>query len=83
MAFNAARDAASKLPMLVPKSCNERWSIDFVSDQLAEGRRIRVLNIVDDFSRKCVAQLSDTSISGARLVRLLRERGQSVPKTVV
>jgi putative transposase len=52
---------------------NERWSLDFVHDQLASGRRFRVLNIVDDCSRECVAQLADTSISGHRITRLLDE----------
>jgi len=60
-----------RIPMVVPTRCNERWSIDFVSDQLSDGRRFRVLNVVDDFSRECVGQLTDTSISGARLARFL------------
>jgi len=72
-----------RIPMLVPTRCNERWSIDFVSDQLAEGRRFRVLNIVDDFSRECVGQLTDTSISGARLARFLSELNRPLPKTIV
>jgi len=60
-----------RVPMAVPVRPNERWSMDFVSDQLANGRRIRVLNIVDDYSRVCVGQLVDVSISGARLARYL------------
>ena len=47
------------VPMAVPTEVNERWSLDFVHDQLADGRRIRILNIVDDFSRKCVGKLVD------------------------
>jgi hypothetical protein len=46
-----------RIPMEVPDAVNQRWSIDFVSDQLANGRRFRVLNIVDDFSRECVELL--------------------------
>jgi putative transposase len=69
-----------RIPMLVPTAINERWSLDFVHDQLADGRRIRVLNIVDDFSRKCVGQLLDTSISGVRLVRYLDELALSRPR---
>ncbi len=46
---------------------------DFVSDQLANGRRFRILNVVDDFSRECVGQLVDVSISGHRLARFLTE----------
>ena len=43
-----------RIPMSVPSQPNERWSADFVHDQLADGRRIRILNIVDDYSRVCV-----------------------------
>ena len=60
-----------RLPMIVPDRINERWSMDFVSDQLANGRRFRVLNIVDDFSRECVLQVVDFSISGQQLAREL------------
>ncbi len=71
--------------MSVPTKANERWSLDFVSDQLATGRRFRVLNIVDDFTRGCVGQLVDVSISGVRMTRHLEEvcsqRGQ--PATIV
>ncbi len=74
-----------RVPMAVPTRPNERWSADFVHDQLADGRRIRVLNVVDDFSRVCVGQLVDLSISGARMVRLLDELRQTrrLPKTLV
>ena len=43
-----------RVSMALPTRLNERWSLDFVSDQLANGRRFRVLNIVDDYSRACV-----------------------------
>ncbi len=74
-----------RVPMVVPTRPNERWSIDFVHDQLADGRRIRVLNVVDDYSRVCVGQLVDTSISGARLSRYLDDLGsyRPLPKTLV
>ena len=59
--------------------------MDFMSDQLATGRRVRILNIVDDYSRECVGQLVDFSISGERVSRLLEqlavERGR--PQTIV
>jgi len=45
-----------------PIHSNERWSADFVHDQLADGRRLRILNIVEDFSRVCVGQLVHLSI---------------------
>jgi putative transposase len=57
----------------VPDATNQRWSMDFVSDQLATGRRFRVLNIVDDYSRECVLQVVDFSISGERVSRSLSE----------
>ena len=54
-------------PLEVPGAVNERWSMDFVSDQLANGRRFRVLNVVDDFSREMVGQLVAVSISGCQV----------------
>lgn len=62
-----------RIPMSLPSKPNERWSLDFVSDQLADGRRFRVLNIVDDYSRVCVGQIVDLSISGERLSRYLEQ----------
>lgn len=50
---------------------NERWSMDFVSDQLADGRKIRTLNIVDDFTRECLAIEVDSSLGGWRVARVL------------
>jgi putative transposase len=60
-----------RVAMSVPKMSNERWSMDFVSDQLATGRRFRILNIVDDYTRECVVQVVDFSISGERVARAL------------
>jgi len=61
---------------------NQRWSLDFIHDQLASGRRIRVLNIVDDVTRECLAAIPDTSISGRRVVReleaIIARRGKPV-----
>lgn len=71
-----------RVPMLVPSAPNERWSIDFMSDQLANGRRFRVLNLVDDHTRECMLQIVDFSISGERLAREL-DRLARVPKTIV
>ena len=74
-----------RLPMAVPLVPNERWFMDFVSDQLANGRRFRVLNIVDDFSREIVGQLVDTSISSSYVARfndrIIEARGK--PKAVI
>jgi putative transposase len=74
-----------RVPMAVPGGVNERWSMDFVSDQLATGRRVRVLNLVDDYSRECVAQIVDVSISGLRVARCLEELAatRGLPKTIV
>jgi len=59
---------------------NQRWSLDFVHDQMASGRRFRVLNITDDMTSECLAAVPDTSISGQRVVRelteLIRHRGK-------
>lgn len=72
-----------RVPMPVPERVDERWSMDFVSDQLANGRRFRVLNVVDDFSRECVLQIVDFSISGHRLARELDRLSRTLPKTIV
>jgi len=71
--------------LIVPAEVNQRCSLYFVHDQLAAGGRIRILNIVDNLSRKCVGQLVDTSISGVRLVRYLDELvlSRPRPKTIV
>ena len=71
--------------MPVPTQANERWSVDLMSDQLANGRRFRILNLIDNFSRQCVGQIVDTSISGARLARYLDELSTTrpLPRTLV
>lgn len=74
-----------RIPMLLPARANERWSMDFVHDQLSGGRRFRVLNVVDDYTRESVGQLVETSISGERVARylsqLIGDRGQ--PRSIV
>lgn len=67
------RALGTRAPAAVPQGANQRWSLDFVSDALNDGRRFRVLNIVDDFTRECLAAVVDTSLSGARVVRELNE----------
>jgi len=54
-----------------PQRANDRWSMDFVQDCLADGRRIRILNVVDDYTRECLAAEVDTSLSGLRVTRVL------------
>jgi putative transposase len=48
---------------------NDRWSLDFASDQLTDGRRFRILTVVDDCTRECLALVADTSLSGVRATR--------------
>lgn len=61
----------TRTTILVEAKANARWSLDAVHDQLAHGRRFRVLNFVDDVTRECLAAIPDTSISGWRVVREL------------
>lgn len=65
------RAVGVRAPIPVVARMNARWSLDFVHDQMANGRRFRVLNIVDDVTRECLAAIPDTSISGARVAREL------------
>jgi putative transposase len=58
------RALGTRAPMVVPQSANDRWSIDFVSDQFLDGRRLRILAVVDDCTRECLALVADTSLSG-------------------
>src|SRR3954469_23018028 len=67
------RAVGTRAPILVEAKPNARWSLDFVHDQFVCGRRFRVLNIVDDVTRECLAAIADTSISGRRVARELTE----------
>jgi putative transposase len=79
------RAIGTRAPMALPQAGNQRWSLDFVSDTLSDGRRFRVLVVVDDFTRECLALAVDTSIGGRRVAReldtLIAERGK--PLTIV
>ena len=74
------RAVGTRAPILVEAKANARWSLDFVHDQFTCGRRFRVLNIVDDVTRECLAAVPDTSISGRRVAReltmLVEQRGK-------
>lgn len=72
------RALGTRKPRVVPSSPNERWSLAFVSESLADGRRFRALCIVDDFSREALAIVADFSLSGVRVAREL-ERIVSLP----
>jgi transposase InsO family protein len=65
------RAVGTRAPIIVEARPNARWSLDFVHDQFACGRRFRILNIVDDVTRECLAAVPDTSISGVRVAREL------------
>ena len=75
----------TRRPMLIPIAPNEKWSLDFVSSQLSDSRRFRILTIVDDCTRECLALVADTSLSGLRVAReletLMARRGR--PKMMV
>lgn len=77
--------AAARVPLPLPDRPNQRWSMDFVSDQLADARRFRCLTLVDDFTRQCLAIHVDTSIGGSTvadlLQRLVEQRGQPITIT--
>lgn len=65
------RALGTRAPITLPFGPNVRWSMDFVSDSFTDGRRFRVLCIVDDFTRECLGLIPDTSLSGARVTREL------------
>jgi len=79
------RALGTRAPMTLPLGINQRWSLDFVADALSDSRRFRILCIVDDFSRECLATVVDTSLGGVRVVRELQrlalERG--IPQVIV
>jgi putative transposase len=79
------RALGTRAPITMPQAPNQRWSLDFVSDAFVCGRRFRILAVIDDFSRECLALVADTSLSGTRVAReldaIVAERGK--PLTVV
>lgn len=72
-----------RVAMPLPVRAGQRWSIDFVADQMICGRRFRVLNVIDDFTRECVLQIVDTNISGKRVARALSASGRKLPDMIV
>jgi putative transposase len=65
------RATGMRARILVEARPNARWSVDFVHDQLSNGRRFRILNVIDDVTKECLAAVADTSISGRRVAREL------------
>lgn len=79
------RALGTRSPMPIAALPNDRWSLDFISDQLVSGRRFRILAIYDDCSRECLLTVADVSLSGRRVEReldlLIAWRGK--PKSIV
>ena len=65
------RAVGERAPIGLPAALNQRWSLDFLADQLGNGRRFRILAVIDDFNRECLAAIVDTSLPGMRVVREL------------
>ena len=76
---------ASRRPRSVPERANERWSMDFMSDSLSDGRQFRTLNVIDDGTRECLAIEVDTSLGGWRVCRVLDRIAERrpLPKRIV
>ena len=64
--------SVERVPLIVPTHSNQVWAMDFMSD-MAGGRRIKLLNIIDCYTRECLRIEVDTSLGGARVVRVLEE----------
>jgi putative transposase len=77
MKLNIRRRAKKRLPARVkqtlfqPEKINQVWSIDFMSDSLWDGRRYRLLNIIDDFNREVLSIEADTSLPTLRVIKVL------------
>ena len=63
--------AQLRVPMPYPEGMNQRWAMDFMSDNLADGRRFRLLNVLDVFTKESLAMVVDTSINGKRVSQVL------------
>ena len=76
---------ADRVPLPIATQRLERWSMDFTTDTLADGRNFRTLNIVDDFTRECVAIEVDRSVPGLRVTRVLSRLHAAIglPTTIV
>ena len=73
-----------RLQKVMATGPNQSWSMDFVSDGFVDGRRLRCLNIVDDFTRECLAIEVDTSLPGRRVVSVLERLAEfrGLPQSV-
>ena len=90
MKLNIRRRAKKRLPtrvkkpLSVPGGINQVWSIDFMNDSLWDGRRFRLLNIVDDYNREILAMEADTSLPASRVTRTLDmlKECRGIPRTI-
>ena len=65
------RATGTREPMALPSGPSKRWSLDFVADTFGVSRRFRILAVIDDYTRECLALVADTSLSGGRVAREL------------
>ena len=65
------RRAGLRVALPVPVAANQRWSMDFMTDALADGRRFRLLNVVDDWTRECLAIEVGRSLTGRNVIAVL------------
>jgi putative transposase len=83
MQLNIRRRAKKRLParakqtLMQPEAPNQVWSIDFMSDSLWNGRKFRLLNIIDDFNREVLTVEADTSLPAIRVIRVLEQLRQT------
>lgn len=77
--------SASREAVLLPEQPHQRWSMDFVSDRIQDGRTLRVFAVVDDFTRTCVALEAATSFPAERVARALDRAAAryDVPSVIV
>ena len=79
------RAMGTRAPIETPLAANQRWSLDFVSDQMTDGRRFRILTVIDNCTRECLGLVADTSLSGRRVAReldaIILRRGR--PETII
>lgn len=77
LGLNIRRRTKKRLPVRIkqalfqPETINHVWSIDYMSDSLWDGRKVRLLNVMDDFNREILAMEIDTSLPALRLIRVL------------
>ena len=79
------RAMGTRRPLEIPLVANQRWSLDFVSDQMTDGRRFRILTVIDNCTREYLGLVADTSLSGRRVAReldaIILRRGR--PDTII